>query len=186
MIYTLWVYCRWQANNTWRCIHKTNAEKVISNWFSFCKFNLPKKKQNKIEPSTQNRTMLLNKSKMKKGLSKWYIFHYGKGKDKQSNRCTCWHTIYYITTCSLSRNSNWDVLEIAPCRGILWRSSKSFGCPNNTDFGFPILVNYPFFMRHFMKESFTEKQNRTIKFYKMLILICIFLIQRKTEESSTI
>lgn len=55
-----------------------------------------------------------------------------------------------------------------------------------TDFGFPILVNYPFFMRHFMKESFTEKQNRTIKFYKMLILICIFLIQRKMEESSTI
>lgn len=37
-----------------------------------------------------------------------------------------------------------------------------------------------------MKESFTEKQNRTIKFYKMLILICIFLIQRKMEESSTI
>ena len=30
-----------------------------------------------------------------------------------------------------------------------------------------------------MTESFTEKQNRTIKFYKKLTLICIFLIQKE-------
>lgn len=143
MIHTLWVYCRWQANNTWRCIHKTNAEKVISNWFSFCKFNMPKKKQNKIEPSTQNRTMLLNKSKMKKGLSKWYIFHYGKGKDKQSNRCTYWHTIYYITTCSLPRNSNWDV-QLLLVEEFFGEVQNHLAVLTITDFGFPILVNYPF------------------------------------------
>ena len=41
-------------------------------------------------------------------------------------------------------------------------------------------------MTHFMKESTAEKPNRTIKFYKILNLICIFLIQKKIEGSSAI
>lgn len=48
-------------------------------------FNMPKKKQNKIEPSTQNRTMLLNKSKTKKASQNGIFFTMEK---ERTNKAT--------------------------------------------------------------------------------------------------